>query len=485
MNKIIKDLIEKIGPGKMPSTAYDTAWAAQLTKMEPSLGIPALAWLESRQLSDGSWGALAPFNYYDRTISTLAALIALLKYGGQRHQNQVKHGLQALEKLQNISPDPNKMTIGFEMIVPTLIAEAEQLGIIKQHGDSILKPLSEARKLKLAKIKGSRINKNTTMAFSAEIAGGDGLHMLDIENLQEINGSLGHSPSATAYFALQVKQKDEAAMQYLLDTVQADGGLPNVSPFNAFEISWTLWNLHLIPDFEPTPRAYALLDTLSTAWKPGRGIGFATDYSVKDSDMTSFVFDTLAQYGYEKDVESILYYEERDYFRCYPLEANTSISANIHVLGALRKAGLKREHPSVQKALGFLREIKGDHPYWLDKWHSSPYYTTSHAIMGCAGYANDLVQNSIDWLISSQHENGAWGADLPTAEETAYAMQALWVWNQNGSKIDHRVIKKGVEWLEAHSDEPYPPLWIGKCLYGPNTVIYSAVVSALALGKLL
>ena len=72
---------------------------------------------------------------------------------------------------------------------------------------------------------------------------------------------------------------------------------------------------------------------------------------------------------------------------------------------------------------------------------------------------------------------------MPTAEETAYAMQALWVWNQSAGKIDSKVIKKGAEWLEANLNEPYHPLWIGKCLYSPQIVIRSAVVSALMLGR--
>jgi hypothetical protein len=30
-------------------------------------------------------------------------------------------------------------------------------------------------------------------------------------------------------------------------------------------------------------------------------------------------------------------------------------------------------------------------------------------------------------------------------------------------------------------DKPYPPLWIGKCLYSPQLVVRSAAISALAL----
>jgi halimadienyl-diphosphate synthase len=369
------------------------------------------------------------------------------------------------------------------MIIPTLLAEAEKLGIIKQQGESILKQLGQLRAKKLSKIRGSLINRNTSMAFSAEMAGIDGQLMLDIENLQESNGSVGHSPSATAYFSLYVRQQDKRALEYLRKTVKQDGGVPNVASFDAFEISWTLWNLRLIPGLQITPRIESLLDMLANAWQPNRGIGFATEYSVKDSDMTSMVFDTLLQYGYKKDIESILGYEEQDYFRCYPLEANPSISANIHVLGALRRAGYKSDHPSIQKIIRFLKQKKSTNSFWIDKWQSSPYYTTSHAIIACAGYADDLVQDSVEWIISSQRAEGAWGNYFPTAEETAYAIQALWVWNQNSSKIPASIIRKGIEWLEDHLDGPYPPLWIGKCLYSPNLVVHSTVVSAFTLGK--
>src|SRR5258706_3575359 len=489
MTELLNTLIDSIGPGMMPSTAYDTAWVARLDELEPTLSNHAIDWIVSHQLPDGSWGAAAPFNYYDRVISTLAAIIALTYRGrGMLHGKSIELGRKALENIvshtaKSFQADPNSATIGFEMIIPTLMAEAEKLGIIRRQGESILKQLSQLRKQKLSKIRGSVINRNTSMAFSAEMAGIDGKNIMDIANLQESNGSVGHSPSATAYFSLYVNQQDKQAREYLSKTVKKDGGAPNVASFDVFEISWTLWNLHLIPGFKTTPRIKSLLDVLANAWQPNRGIGFATEYSVKDSDMTSLVFDTLLQYGYEKDVESILGYEEQDHFRCYPLEADASISANIHVLGALRRAGFKKDHPSIQKILRFLKQKKGTNSFWADKWQLSPYYTTSHAIIACAGYADELVKDSVNWILSTQHPNGAWGTYLPTAEETAYAIQALWVWNQNSSKIQADIIKKGTEWLEENSDGQYPPLWIGKCLYSPNLVIRSAVVSALSLGK--
>jgi halimadienyl-diphosphate synthase len=181
----------------------------------------SLAWLAENQLPDGSWGAPAPMYYHDRVLCTLAAMIALT-YQGRRGQDkiQIERGRLALERIvggatQGLQSDPNGATVGFEMIAPTLAAEAERLGIIKRQGDRILGRLSKARAKKLSYLKDNMISKHVTIAFSAEMAGSDGKHMLDIKDLQENNGSVGLSPSASAYFATYIKKGDEASLRYL------------------------------------------------------------------------------------------------------------------------------------------------------------------------------------------------------------------------------------------------------------------------------
>src|SRR5512145_2054440 len=357
MNDLITKLIDEIGPGNMGSTAYDTAWAARLGEIDWNLSSQALAWLAENQLPDGSWGARAPFYHHGRGLCTLAAMIALTYRGRRGHDKvQVDNGKLALERIvggatEGLQADPNGATIGFEMIAPTLAAEAEKLGIIKNQGDRILGRLSKQRAKKLSYLRGKMISRNVTMAFSAEMAGIDGQHMLDIENLQESNGSVGVSPSASAYFATYIKRGDGAALKYLRSVIKPDGGMPNVSPFDVFEIAWTLWNLSLIPGLKKNVKLGPHLDFLSKAWQPKRGVGFAAGYSVKDSDDTGLVYDTLLRFGIEKDLASVLIYEEKDHFRCFDLEANPSISANIHVLGALGQAGLDQKNSSVQKVL--------------------------------------------------------------------------------------------------------------------------------------
>ena len=487
MKDLITKLIDEIGPGHMGSTAYDTAWTARLGEVDWNLSSRSLGWLAENQLPDGSWGAKAPMYYHDRVLCTLAAMIALT-YRGRRGQDklQIEKGRLALERIvsgatQGLQSDPNGATVGFEMIAPTLAAEAERLGIIKRQGERILGRLSKQRAKKLAYLRDNMISKNVTIAFSAEMAGTDGKHMLDIENLQEGNGSVGLSPSATAYFATYIKQGDEASLKYLRRTVKPDGGLPNVSPFDVFEIAWSLWNLGMIPDLEVTAKLKPHIEFLSKAWEPRRGVSFATDYSVKDSDDSVITYSTLLRFGIEKDLASVLAYEEKDHFRCFDLEVNPSISANIHILHALQQAGLNQKISSVQKIIHFLRKTKNDQNFWVDKWHASAYYPTAHAIMACAGFENNLVVDSVEWLLQSQNASGSWGTYIPTAEETAYALQALWVWNEKVAKIPKAAFRNGVRWLEEHLDPPYPPLWIGKCLYHPSLVIRSAVISALTL----
>ncbi len=488
----VHELLNIIGPGRMPSIAYDTAWAARLGEIAPDISSAALEWICANQLPDGAWGAAEPFYYHDRVISTLAAMIALSERGRRAGDKiMIENGLAALNRIvgsatQGLAADPNGETIGFEMIVPTLVADAHRLGLIPNQDNRILGRMGDIRKIKQTKLM-HRINRHITPAFSAEMAGMD-TEMLDIPELPEQNGSIAYSPAASAYYALIVKPGDERSLVYLRKSVNSDGGMPNVAPFDIFEVAWVLWNLALTnPQIVHDPQVARHVEFLRNSWHSGKGAGFAAGYSVFDGDDSALVFDTLWQYDGTEDINEILSFEAEDHFRCYALEANPSTCTHAHILGALRRAGMPPEAEPVRKALGFLQRTRMPSGYWFDKWHLSPYYVTCHLIIVCSDFAPWLTFEAVEWVLATQLENGSWGTYNSTAEESAYCIQALWVWQQ--AQAPHKnpligaAIKRGLAWLQDHAQPPYLPLWIGKGLYCPENVIQSAILSALAIAE--
>jgi len=489
----VQKLLKGIGPGKMSNTAYDTAWIARLSEIDWDLSNKGLNWLCKNQLPDGSWGTKKIFYYHDRVISTLAAMIALT-YRGRRASDkyQIEKGLLALERItsgatKGLAAAPNGATVGFEMIVPTLVAEAERLGIIEHQGDRILGRLRKMRDLKMSKLDGLKISRHITPAFSSEMAGSDHLSLLDINDLQEINGSVANSPAATAHFTNFVNVANPKAMTYLRSVVQGDGGTPFASPFDIFERAWVLWNLALAnllsEELEDLYQPH--LNHLFNQWDDQAGTSFSETYTPKDGDDTSLTYSILCHFNFPVNINTVLNYEEQDAFRCYPLESNTSISVNIHALDALNHAELEKKHTSVQKIIRFLKKNRLDDAYWLDKWHLSPYYPTSHFVIAAYNYERSMCSQAVDWIMQSQKPDGSWGFynNTSTAEETAYCVQALKIWDLNVSKIPREKFELATSWLEDNFTFPNPSLWIGKVLYCPEYVVKSAILSAIELTR--
>ncbi len=510
----IKDLLGQIGTSKISSAAYDTAWFARLIELDQSMGEQALAWLRENQHPNGCWGSEAvPYNH-DRVICTLSAMTALAISGNERDKKRILRARLGLDvALRSLQADIAGATVGFEMIVPLLLDTAYELGAIQRKSDKdltlayryvqnydnpgvdalrridiIANYLIQGKEKKIATLPDGVLNRYVTAAFSAEMVGQSAINLLDIENIQEANGSVGCSPSATAYFALQVRPGDKAAINYLRDVAHQQGlgqggGIPEMMPFNVFEIAWSLWHLSLIDSLDDEIKILCEphLDFLEDTWKPERGVGFAAEFTPTDGDDTSIAFEALSRFGRTMDVDALLSYETNDHFRCYNLESNSSVGANIHILGALREAGFETQNPAVQKIYKFLLRHRVLSAFWADKWHTSPYYVTAHAVTVSAGYLDSLVSNSVDWIIETQRPDGAWGYYGPTAEETAHCLRAVFTWQQHGGQIPKDILKRGLGWLSENSEPPYEPLWISKCLYTPELIVRSAVLSALAL----
>ena len=484
LNQYVHTLLKKVGSNQISSSAYDTSWVARLSKLDSSLGINALNWLRNNQLPDGSWGAEAPVYFHERAICTLSAIISLAKYGDHEDKRRLELGLEALEHaINHLEDDLMGYTIGFELIFPTLLAEAEELGILQFEKYGLLKKLMQERDKKLAKLP-ARINRHMTVAFSAEMVGEDQLHLLNLEKLQQTNGSVSYSPSATAFFLLNIRPDNLKAINYL-ENIAVNGAVPYVTPIEIFEYAWALWNLSLLDslDNEVVNLCQSHLDKLEAEWRPGIGIAACIGLTLPDGDDTSMVYKVLSHYDRPVDHEAVLNFEGPEQIYCFEYEADPSLSTNIHALAALRQANLPVQNSSVQKVIKFLRKAKGGQPYWIDKWHASPYYPTSHAIIACSGYCDEIIEESINWILSTQNSDGSWGHYMPTAEESSYCLQALFSHSKQGGNVPKDVLDLGIKWLQENWTMKKPPLWIGKSLYCPELVVDSAILSALMLGE--
>jgi halimadienyl-diphosphate synthase len=178
-------------------------------------------------------------------------------------------------------------------------------------------------------------------------------------------------------------------------------------------------------------------------------------------------------------------YEAGDHFQCFPLERNISLDVHIHIVHALKDSiDFPRRDDLLLKALNILgRDLTTD--YIVDKWHISPYYSTSHAIIGLTGLADNIIKKQIRWLLRTQRTDGSWTfyPECPAAavEETAHALLALMtVYEQNGN-IPLDVIERGYHYLESHyrSVEELPALWIHKALNNPYHIVEAVILSAL------
>jgi hypothetical protein len=123
----------------------------------------------------------------------------------------------------------------------------------------------------------------------------------------------------------------------------------------------------------------------------------------------------------------------------------------------------------------------------LDKWHASPYYATSHVLIGFLRQGVFLIPTcrpSVDWILHTQRVDGSWGFYAEgTAEETAYALTALLHYHRY-QPVNEDILRKGAEYLARTykgKGSTYPALWIDKSLYVPHDVVRAAVLGALML----
>jgi halimadienyl-diphosphate synthase len=477
---LVRSLQQRMGP-----SPYDIAWLARLRgARNGDVRWPDLIdWLVENQHPDGSWGGDIVY-FHDRIICTLAGAIALVENG---HSAAALAAVRRAERylwqhLHLLLRDPVEL-VAFELLFPTLLETAREAGIeVPSHTFGYGR--IQSAKLRLIP-PGMLYSPHVSTVHSLEFLG----RSADRDSLrraQASNGSLGNSPAATAYLLL-LDGQDEAALSYLEAVRQAMGHVNIVYPFRTFNLTWVLNNLVYtglpITDFAE-PEAW---EGLRAEIEPN-GVGADPSFGIPDGDTTAVATRLLRSAGYDVDPMVLAKFEdpERSIFRTYDFERNPSVGTNVHALEALH---LMPDYPNRRQLqesiiLMLLDQRKFD-VYWTDKWHASPYYATTHAVVGLLQgdfYLDYFSRPTIDWLIHNQRPDGSWGFfDRGTVEETAYAMTALLHYNRH-RRMPADVLHRGAAFLASsieQDDQAHPPLWIEKCLYVPYEIVQAAVLAAL------
>ncbi len=484
-----RDLVQNLDCHIGPSS-YDVAWMARVPSPNGSgPRWPGLVdWLLEHQWPDGSWGGRIPY-YHDRILCTLAAMIALKERGAGW---DVRRAIQSAERyiwnsMHFLHYDPIEL-VGFELILPTLLAEARTAGVdLPRHScgyGSI-----RAAKLRLLPM-DLLYEPGTSVAFSIEFMG----KRVDSERLNCLigaNGAVANSPATTAYLVTRTVGGAEE-LNYLESMCRLPGGVPSFYPFRTFEAVWVLEHLAFGGlDLDGDLVDPALWQELQAALDVGQtGVGIDPLFGINDGDTTSVTLHTLARGGQAVDPMVLHSFEAPDtrVFRTFEFERNVSVVTNAHALEALF---YMPDYPDRQEVWDrivtmFLASQKYQ-SYWIDKWHTSPYYATAHVLVSLITTQEPLLSeclHSIDWILHTQHDDGSWGFfGQGTAEETAYALLALLHYHRNVQRMDADILKKGASYLypRIEAESVYPELWIAKTLYAPGSIVQAAILAAAIL----
>lgn len=141
-----------------------------------------------------------------------------------------------------------------------------------------------------------------------------------------------------------------------------------------------------------------------------------------------------------------------------------------HVLSALGRLGYKRDVPTVQRAIEYLKKDQTEQGAWYGRWGLCYLYGTSAVLIGLRDVEEDMnepyVRRAVKWLKAHQNSDGGWGEEFDswdnfmgvtytkfgksTVEQTAWVLMALL---SAGESPKSDVIKRGIDYILRYQRE--------------------------------
>jgi len=489
----IKQTLKQVGTSQMSQSPYDLGWLLRLPAGRHGLPDPKnpkkprypqiIFWLEKLQHKDGSWGGAIPFAH-DRVISTLSVIAGLSRWPLDKiWRGRIAKAIKAVEiNSKKLLKEP-EATVAFELLFPKLLNDCEKAGVKIKIPARVLNYYSKLKKEKLSKLPIEAATKQPTTLLHALEALDDNIDFRLFAKFQSPGGSFGCSPASTAF--MLAKGLGGPKAERYLDALVKKRVVPPVQPIDLFERAWCLFPIYL----------FGLENYFSRELKPhikylqkywtDNGVGWSIDLPVSDLDDTSLVFYVLQKNKKKPNIIVFKKFETDRGFVCYEGERSGSASHYIHLFFALSTCqnGNSRIARMRRKIINYLSRAQTNQGFWNDKWHISPYYATSRAILALAGYpeTEPMVNKATQWILKTQHKNGLWGFGKGTVEETAYALAALHCINQDINGELKKAFIKGAMALRRNKRENSAQMWIEKSLFAPTNINKFFIIGARLL----
>ena len=133
-----------------------------------------------------------------------------------------------------------------------------------------------------------------------------------------------------------------------------------------------------------------------------------------------------------------------------------------HILECLGRLGLQIGHPSVDRAVEYLKREQEPDGAWFGRWGVNLTYGIGSVLPGLEAVGEDLgspvVRRAVDWLIAHQNDDGGWGERIEgyddpawrgrgpsTASQTGWAILGLIAAGEAG----HPATQRGIAYLAA------------------------------------
>jgi halimadienyl-diphosphate synthase len=485
---ITGDIHDRLGGHGVMPAAYNTGWTARIKDAEGQPAFPkTLDWLVANQRDDGSWGSDV-HQEYDRYLNTLSAAIALKEW--DHHPTGVSMAEAYLtEAMSGLSED--KELRGSDHLVANLMSEARTVGLDLPYERSPHKPYSLVKRMYLAYV---HLDEEHPMGFYSELLGRMINRKRVVKKTQGDDGSLCSDTAATASsLVLDPNQNMDhsyySRLRFLDRHTFPDGGVRHFGEFEIMEQCYDLFHLLYV---EPrSPKFYEVaMKLLREDWTE-TGLPYSYYFKPADLDCTGLAYRVLVELGHEPDPHCIDRYWKDDHWTVYIKHDVPHACANIHALEATAVSTHPDKDERVDRTVKYLRSRMIDGNHFLDEWHLSPTYPTSHVIRAFHLTEETLMERCLDFLLNTQKEDGSWGFvnntngnGLGTLEETGFALQGLLYYHSQVAHIDPLPIRRGVEYLvDRYPPAKFPAMWVAKVLYCPVNIIEGIIEGALLMYK--